>query len=323
MKNIAVIVYNCSTEYNSTVVQGITSYFKDKPDAHCIVSTVYIPDPKSSEFDYQYWTSVKVLSSEYIDAVIVVTNSFTDYLSTETLTKKLSLFANKPVISVSVPLELPKNYYTHTSCEQSYCQTVEHLVKKHNRKKIAFFSAELNGSYEGVERFEAYKHALEKNNLFTSLLEQSGSIPNILKYVCVMIDRLVEIKFPNLPGTDLASVIPDASSEAIDLMSQMLRWDPNKRATAHNLLQHPFFTKYTIEASISSGYNFRDEDRGKCKRFTNKKHNIKVQESTDKSNFGNYENKDKEEDTITNMLNSTDGFDQCKLLIIYNLFLPL
>ena len=165
MKNIAVIVYNCSTEYNSTVVQGITSYFKDKPDAHCIVSTVYIPDPKSSEFDYQYWTSVKVLSSEYIDAVIVVTNSFTDYLSTETLTKKLSLFANKPVISVSVPLELPKNYYTHTSCEQSYFQAVEHLVKKHNRKKIAFFSAELNGSYEGVERFEAYKHALEKNNL--------------------------------------------------------------------------------------------------------------------------------------------------------------
>jgi len=53
----------------------------------------------------------------------------------------------------------------------------------------------------------------------------------------------VGIKFPNNSGTDLAKVIPDASPKAIDLMRQMLQWDPNRRPTAANLLSHPFFEK--------------------------------------------------------------------------------
>ena len=53
--------------------------------------------------------------------------------------------------------------------------------------------------------------------------------------------NLVGIKFPNNLGTDLAKIIPNASNKAIDIMKQMLQWDPNKRPTASNLLNHPFF----------------------------------------------------------------------------------
>jgi serine/threonine protein kinase len=53
--------------------------------------------------------------------------------------------------------------------------------------------------------------------------------------------NLVGIKFPNNAGTDLANIIPSASPKAIDLMKQMLQWDPNRRPTAANLLNHPFF----------------------------------------------------------------------------------
>ena len=53
--------------------------------------------------------------------------------------------------------------------------------------------------------------------------------------------NLVGIKFPNNLGTDLEKIIPNASNKAIDIMKQMLQWDPNKRPTASNLLNHPFF----------------------------------------------------------------------------------
>ena len=59
--------------------------------------------------------------------------------------------------------------------------------------------------------------------------------------------NIVGIKFPNCPGTELEKIIPEASSEAIDLIKQMIKWDPNKRATAKNLLNHPFFTNHIID----------------------------------------------------------------------------
>lgn len=36
--------------------------------------------------------------------------------------------------------------------------------------------------------------------------------------------------------------LPNASPAALDLIQQMLRWDPQKRPTASQLLDHPFFT---------------------------------------------------------------------------------
>ena len=53
--------------------------------------------------------------------------------------------------------------------------------------------------------------------------------------------NLIGIKLPNNSGTDLAKIIPNASPKAIEVMKQMLQWDPNKRPTASNLLNNPFF----------------------------------------------------------------------------------
>lgn len=40
------------------------------------------------------------------------------------------------------------------------------------------------------------------------------------------------IDFPRCPVTPLSTIIPTASSDAIDLILKMLQWDPNKRPTA-------------------------------------------------------------------------------------------
>ena len=40
----------------------------------------------------------------------------------------------------------------------------------------------------------------------------------------------------------MESIIPNAGHDAIDLILKMLQWDPQKRPTAAQCLQHPFFT---------------------------------------------------------------------------------
>ncbi|OHS98583.1 CMGC family protein kinase [Tritrichomonas foetus] len=49
------------------------------------------------------------------------------------------------------------------------------------------------------------------------------------------------IRLPQSAPTPLACVIPNASSEAIDLLKELLQLDPAKRLNATQALQHPFF----------------------------------------------------------------------------------
>jgi len=52
------------------------------------------------------------------------------------------------------------------------------------------------------------------------------------------------LTFPSCQPVNLQSIISNASMNAVDVMLSMLRWDPQKRPTALQLLQHPFFAEY-------------------------------------------------------------------------------
>jgi protein kinase len=49
------------------------------------------------------------------------------------------------------------------------------------------------------------------------------------------------IRLPQFFPTSLSSLIPGASPEAIDFLTEILKWDPSKRPSASQALQHPFF----------------------------------------------------------------------------------
>ena len=165
MKNIAVLVYDLTVEYNIVVTDGITAFFKDKDDVHVIISTTSSPHNERFQYEYQYWTAVELLKSKNIDAAIVITNTYFNAINLETLTKALECLLPIPIISVSNPLALPGNHYTTVSCQDAYDQIIEHIIKKHNKTKIAFMTAALTLSPESEEREKAFRAAMKNHGL--------------------------------------------------------------------------------------------------------------------------------------------------------------
>jgi serine/threonine protein kinase len=139
--------------------------------------------------------------------------------------------------------------------------------------------------------------------------------------------NIIGLKFPTNSGTDLEKIIPGASSEAIDLMKLMLKWDPNKRATAKLLLKHPFFTNHVIntyyytdvgndiffgESSVKKYSNIKSNNNGnkndfkKIDKINDNSNNSSNKNEILENNFGLGE----EDNNYGAMMNEIDGFDK-------------
>ncbi|KAK6940487.1 Protein kinase domain [Dillenia turbinata] len=57
----------------------------------------------------------------------------------------------------------------------------------------------------------------------------------------VNVSRLIDLTYSEMLPANISDIIPNASLEAIDLISRLCSWDPLKRPTAEQSLQHPFF----------------------------------------------------------------------------------
>ncbi|XP_012574599.1 cyclin-dependent kinase F-4 [Cicer arietinum] len=65
--------------------------------------------------------------------------------------------------------------------------------------------------------------------------------------------RDINYHFPQLAGVNLSALIPSASDSAISLIQSLCLWDPCKRPTASEALQHPFFQScFYIPPSLRS-----------------------------------------------------------------------
>ncbi|CEG38095.1 cmgc rck mak protein kinase [Plasmopara halstedii] len=51
----------------------------------------------------------------------------------------------------------------------------------------------------------------------------------------------INYRFPQFIPTSLAQLVPNASPEALQLMTDLLKYDPNQRPTSSQALQYPFF----------------------------------------------------------------------------------
>ena len=115
--------------------------------------------------------------------------------------------------------------------------------------------------------------------------------------------NLIGMKYPQCPGTDLASIVTGASPEAIDLMNQMLKWDPNCRATAASLLNHPFFNGCGFDMKKATNTNFFN-DFGDVKNFN--KTNRRFRPNPENNNN---DKKNDDDNMFSKVLNDTKGFN--------------
>ena len=118
--------------------------------------------------------------------------------------------------------------------------------------------------------------------------------------------KKIDFKFPNLSSTSLEQIIPNACKEAIDFITETLRWDPNKRPTAHNLLLHPYFTKFPISNKIST-----PEYKSTKSGFYDKKMNGKQNSmNTSLSNFAQQMMKQNSNNRNTDKYNKLEVIDE-------------
>lgn len=160
MKKIAVLTPTYSTEYSQDFISGIYNYFLDK-DVQVIIAQTKFPESKECIYDFQYWSSVSYLKSEEIDLIIVISGVYCSTISKDTYIDFLKSFTQKPIISVSIKIDLPNVYSLIIDTNDAYKKIVKHLVNEHNCKKIAFMAANSTYSDEAFQRIEAFKSAME------------------------------------------------------------------------------------------------------------------------------------------------------------------
>ena len=122
----------------------------------------------------------------------------------------------------------------------------------------------------------------------------------------------IGMKYPQSSGIDLANIVIGASPEAIDLMKQMLKWAPSARATAANLLNHPFFNGLGYDLKRVTNSNFFN-DFGDVKAFN--KTNRRFRPNNNSNNNEQKEEKinnkkDNEDNVFSKLVNDTKGFNK-------------
>ena len=123
----------------------------------------------------------------------------------------------------------------------------------------------------------------------------------------------IGMKYPQSSGIDLANIVIGASPEAIDLMKQMLKWAPSARATAANLLNHPFFNGLGYDLKRVTNSNFFN-DFGDVKAFNKTNRRFRPNNNSKNNNDQKEEKinnkKDNEDNVFSKLVNDTKGFNK-------------
>ena len=114
-----------------------------------------------------------------------------------------------------------------------------------------------------------------------------------------------DFKFPNVGSQSLSTLIPDASQDAVDFITEMLQWDPGRRAITSTLLNHPYFTKTPVPMRILTPDSDKFQGGGK-KFYSNVSRQNKKKDETEKK-----------EEVDDDFLENTQDFNDCKIL--YNI----
>eukprot|EP00939_MAST-03C_sp_MAST-3C-sp1_P002720 g2720.t1 len=80
--------------------------------------------------------------------------------------------------------------------------------------------------------------------------------------------QTMNFRFPQFSPTSLKTLIPHASDTAIQVMLDLLRWDPNKRPTSSQVLNAPFFKETIGPHDDRSSFHSNSKSRSGSNRIS-------------------------------------------------------
>lgn len=114
------------------------------------------------EDEYQFNVIYDIASVDSLKGLIVSSGALASYVGSDEFARFLKPFNTIPMVSISMGLEgIPGVVADNLSGMR---QTIEHLIVKHNYKKIAFLKGP-DTNPEANERFNAYKETLAKHGI--------------------------------------------------------------------------------------------------------------------------------------------------------------
>jgi len=160
--HIAVLIANIGDVCQNAIIDGIN----DCANKHDIDISVYVGTYQTvdNEFVSHYETCYEIIkNSESLDGLILFTGFITPDEEIDAFTDNIvKIFEHIPTVSVSY--RLPGMPTVLANNVNGIFNAVDHLIKVHNKKKIAFIRGP-KGHLEAEERLEGYKNALAANGI--------------------------------------------------------------------------------------------------------------------------------------------------------------
>lgn len=163
--NIGFLTCHLDNDYTMEVCKGV-EYAAEEADCNLIILPgMYLNasynDPINAKYDYQYNSIFYYANQKSLDALIISVGSIGTFLSVE---DKKSFVDNFDLPVLTLEIEVPGYPYLYTEGQTGMREIIEHMIKKHGKKKIGFVNGRLENA-DALERFNVYKKVLKENDI--------------------------------------------------------------------------------------------------------------------------------------------------------------
>lgn len=166
-KNIALFVAMIENEISSSICEGALLAAKEM-DVNLfilpagIIGATY-DDVEANYYRYQYNTLLSYAQNKDIDAIVMEYGAITSCMDPNTKVDLLRQMGDKPIILIAGEEDGYSSICINNRIGIE--SAIHHLVRQQNCTKIGFVSGPVETSQDAQERLEAYRFAMQENNL--------------------------------------------------------------------------------------------------------------------------------------------------------------
>ncbi|MGN0641993.1 MAG: diguanylate cyclase [Huintestinicola sp.] len=162
---IGFMIHHLDNDYSKTLLKGAVSAAEDS-DVNLVIFpgrslNSQLDDRKYTAYEYQNNVIYSYASCKSLDALIISAGTLGSFVTKEEFKAFVDGFEDLPVITTENKV---RGYPCIRLSGSGIKDIINHLIKQHGRKHIAFVSGP-KGNADADERLEYYKEALEENGM--------------------------------------------------------------------------------------------------------------------------------------------------------------